>query len=123
MKTENTTPATPTHPTTYTFARSRPAHTPPHTIQIALHMKDIAIRQDVCTTGRWRILVAETCSFADPLVINRVVLDDITFVIDYTTGMTHHRFLHAHLHLHVALSRRTNGRSLGTFRNAKVCRK
>jgi hypothetical protein len=31
--------------------------------------------------------------------------------------------LHTHLHLHVAFSRRTNGGSLGTFRNTKVCRK
>jgi hypothetical protein len=31
--------------------------------------------------------------------------------------------LHTHLHLHVALTRRTNGRSLGTFQKAKRFRK
>jgi len=31
--------------------------------------------------------------------------------------------LHTHLHLHVALTRRTNGRSLGTFQKAKLFRK
>jgi hypothetical protein len=57
-------------------------------------------------------------------VVDKVVLAQVFIrVLRFTPVNINIPMLHTQLHLHVALTRRTNGRSLATFQKAMLFRK